>query len=689
MKIEVPVLLRSLARAMPFIALFVVLVGCVAFVGLSTVTPVYKSRATVLIEAGPQSVTDQVHVIRSNDLAQVVATELDLEARVEYREAVNSGSLLDDLLAAFGLLAERPEVSDDDRVLAKYFDNLSVFAIPDSRAIAVDFRATDPQFAARGANTIAAEYIRAKRAESDDASGDVVRLLEAEVVDLRARVVSADAVVEDFRAGNGLFSGDGQVEAALRKQQLTEINAELTRLRNARAQTEARLIQIRNGLNAGAVPDIADVLDAPLIQNMVERQGVLLAEIVEKSVTLLSGDLRMRELNAQLAEMDQQILVEAGKIANALDAEARALLAREADIERNLADVATIVAAVNDAEAELGVLERDAATLRQELVAARLRHREAIDRRASLPPSAEARVVSRAIAPAEPSFPRIVPLTALTMFAALLLGIAFVVLRELASGRAISSTAVADPVPVLSEASPTAAPLPRQEEESTSRMVPPEPTFAPMVASGFGGSLSRIVDDIVTQRRRRIVVALAERASVKQHSHAAIAIARALARADRRTVLIDLHGGGVEGSTMGEGGDGPGFAALVAGDASFAQAIVRDRQSRAHFIASGRDRLSADTLAGAPSAATFEALEQTYDHVILDPRDDLIERLAPDADIVVVVSEFGVSDPRTKQALSRVAAVSQTPAVLLVADPAAQSPKAANAVSSGATEKAA
>jgi septum formation inhibitor-activating ATPase MinD len=97
---------------------------------------------------------------------------------------------------------------------------------------------------------------------------------------------------------------------------------------------------------------------------------------------------------------------------------------------------------------------------------------------------------------------------------------------------------------------------------------------------------------------------------------------------------------------MGEVKELPGFADLLAGEASFAQAIFRDRRSRVHFIPAGLRPLPND-LTAERLDAILNALDLTYDHVILDAANNQIDIVAKSAGVAVVVSEFGAADPRT------------------------------------------
>lgn len=65
-------------------------------------------------------------------------------------------------------------------------------------------------------------------------------------------------------------------------------------------------------------------------------------------------------------------------------------------------------------------------------------------------------------------------------------------------------------------------------------------------------------------------------------------------------------------------GDRPGLAELLAGEADFADVIQRNATSRAHEIGSGRRPLTALAEETDGAAMLLEALEQTYDLVLID-----------------------------------------------------------------------
>ncbi|MCB1743777.1 MAG: GumC family protein, partial [Gammaproteobacteria bacterium] len=329
-EIDVRALFMSLVKALPFILLFLLVVGGGTFFLLSSMTPVYQSETTVLIEAGEsdltrststaetaavldrEAVTSQVQLIRSGDLAKIVASKLDLEAQPEYQKAIKNESFLDTLLVDFGLAQSPSGTSVEERVLREYYDNLEVRAIEDSRVISIAFSSTDPQLAARGANMIAAEYLALQKAAKRDTNEDATQWLESEISDLRQKVAASEAAVTNFRSENDLFTtSGGDTPTTLNQQTLTDLNAERVQLAAAKADAQTKATQIRASLKSGTVPNITEVLNSQLIQRLVEQQVNLRAQIAELSATLLPGHPRMRELNAQLADLNRQVTAEA------------------------------------------------------------------------------------------------------------------------------------------------------------------------------------------------------------------------------------------------------------------------------------------------------------------------------------------------------------------------------------------
>ena len=128
-----------------------------------------------------------------------------------------------------------------------------------------------------------------------------------------------------------------------------------------------------------------------------------------------------------------------------------------------------------------------------------LRYREAIGRQNGDYLPANARIISSAIVPIEPDFPKIIPMTAAATVAAFLLAIAFFLVRELSGGRPMRRVAFGEPLPIVPDAMPVGGHVRWADDHGVRRMMPSEPTLAPLMASESEQSLSRISGDIVSR----------------------------------------------------------------------------------------------------------------------------------------------------------------------------------------------
>jgi MinD-like ATPase involved in chromosome partitioning or flagellar assembly len=199
-------------------------------------------------------------------------------------------------------------------------------------------------------------------------------------------------------------------------------------------------------------------------------------------------------------------------------------------------------------------------------------------------------------------------------------------------------------------------------------MMANEPTLVPEMIDGVEESLAVIAGEIIQSGNKRVLVTLADGSDSAGRPLGAVALGRALARTDARVVLVDFRSDGANAASMGESEDLPGFSDLFDGEASFAQVIFRDRKSRVHFIPAGRKPLSPALLDRDQMETVLSALTLTYDYVLLDAGDDMLNVVGPSCGMAMVVTEFGASDPRTAEAAKRVGEVSEAKVLLLVVD---------------------
>ena len=189
---------------------------------------------------------------------------------------------------------------------------------------------------------------------------------------------------------------------------------------------------IRELLRKGGAIEASDVLNSDLIRRLSEQRAILRAQLAEQSSTLLDGHPRIKELKAQIAEVDQQIRSEAEKLARTFENDARQAGARVETLSAGLDGLKQAAGSNNDLDVQLRALEREAKAQRDLLESYLAKYREATARDTiANAPTADARIISRAIPSKTPYFPKKLPTIFVAALATLLLSCGIIATGEI------------------------------------------------------------------------------------------------------------------------------------------------------------------------------------------------------------------------------------------------------------------
>ncbi len=591
-----------------------------------------------------EAVQSQVQLITSRDLARQAIKQLSLAGNPEFDPVAGGFNPLTRILVLLGMQRDPLTMSPEDRILESYYDKLSAFQVPRTRVITIEFTSRDPDLAARAANVIADLYIGLRsNAKKDDARTAGV-WLSSSIADLRQKVEQAEAKVEAFRASNGLLVGANNT--TINSQQLAELNTQLSTARSAQSESRAKAGVIRDLLRQGRIFEIPDVAKDELIRRIAEQRVTLRAQLALESRTLLPGHPRIKELQAQISDIETELRAAAEKTARSLENEAKLAGGRVDNLVAALDAQKREVAAGNGDEVQLRALEREAKSAREQLESYLARYREATAREGANSTPADARIISRATAPQLPSFPKKAPLLALAALGALILSSGVVVTRELLAApvarrredEAIDEPAVAGGAPVFAR-------LPEGERETDAPGLGEPQTMARaasrnaaqttldeicarIVGMGDGAGAGRV---LVTGARNRPT------------AHTALRLARALSERGR-AILIDLTGDAPAKAAQADPDRAlPGLGDVLNGEATFADVIHRDLVSRLHVLPSGAPIADDEGL-----MLALDALDASYDHVVVAvaPATGLRRALdlAPAVDASVLVGSMAEAD---------------------------------------------
>ena len=644
--LDLRVLGRALARRRALI-IFPTLLALVATLSaVNLITPRYKSEARILIDGrenvflrpngerneeraalDAEAVTSQVQLMLSRDLAREVIKKNGLAELPEFDPVLRGFSPLRSLLALFGIGRDPFLMTPEERVMDAYFERLTAYAVDKSRVIVVEFQSRDPELAARVANSIADFYLVLQQNARQQQARSASQWLAGEIESLRQKVAEAESRVEDFRSKSSLFVGTNNT--TLSNQQMGELNTQLNNARALKSDAETKARLIREMLESGKPIEASEVLNSELMRRLSEQRVTLRAQLAEQSSTLLDNHPRIKELKAQLADLDRQIRDEASKISRSLDNDARIAGGRADAVTASLDQSKKLAASSNGLDVQLRALEREAKAQRDLLESYLAKYREANTRETIDAAPAEGRIISRAIVSNTPTYPKKLPIVLIATLATLLLSSGLV-----ATGELLRTTA---PPPATASAVSSAVRSPTAEPPVTAEPVHEIELEAPEPVATLA-EIEQLAKDIADAGEAARKITVLGNTSAESIALTALTLARLMARASR-VVVVDLSGLSPTVAAISVDTGAPGLAELAQGEASFSDIITKDRLSSVHLVNAGRPGFDRSLLQSPRLTLAIDALRRVYDHVVLDAgtASDLpAELLSTDARAVVV-----------------------------------------------------
>jgi succinoglycan biosynthesis transport protein ExoP len=640
---------QALARKRNWIIIPTVLAAVLSITAVNMITPRYRSEVRILIDGrenvflrpngernddrnalDAEAVTSQVQLLLSRDLAREVIKKNKLAELPEFDPVLRGFSPLKSLLALIGIGRDPISLTPEERVLDAYYERFTAYAVDKSRVVVIEFQSRDPDLAARVANSIADGYLVLQQGARRDQARSAGQWLAGEIENLRKKVADAESRVEDFRSGSSLFVGTNNT--TLSNQQMGELNTQLNNARALKSDAESKARLIREMLQTGKPIEASEVLNSELIRRLSEQRVTLRAQLAEQSSTLLDNHPRIKELKAQLADLDRQIRDEASKLSRSLDNDARIASGRVEGLSANFDQLKKQAGSANGQDVQLRALDREAKAQRDLLESYLAKYREATTRENIEAAPADGRIISRASVSNSPAYPKKLPIVLIATLATLMLSTGLIVTGELlrmtiprAAAAFVSVSApLREPVAKVfaAPAEPRFAAESRLAVESESaveseRAVGPVAVpLAPEIESELS-EVEQLAEKLLAAGEAARKVTILGTAASESITLTALTIARLIARR-ARVVVVDLAATSPTISAASVDPNAPGLAELMQGEASFTQIITKDLMSRTHLVSSGRPGSDRTLLQSPRLGLAIDALLKVYDHVLLD-----------------------------------------------------------------------
>jgi uncharacterized protein involved in exopolysaccharide biosynthesis len=395
-------------------------------------TPVFTAEAVITIDqqrfggetqaaaAPPAALTSEINIITSPAFVARIADEFNLREDPEFngKQANRLVQRMEQLAATIpswlqSRISPYPKVVNghgDDvnpslhRMITTVTKHLDVSNDGRSFTIRIRFSTSDPNKASILANAFAEEYIESQVEFKKKQSAEINAWLEERVAELRNRVLKADKAAEEMRQHFKIVQPGGA--DTLEDQKLVQLNGQLIAARADRLKAEARLMTARKLLHS---PDktsaTGDVLGSPLIQRLREQESALKAQYASLSSQFGPSHPRMMAIETEIAGMSQTINNEIRKVIDSIANDVSIARANEDVLVNGLKNAEASFGEMKRAQIQVRELERQADSQRNLYEQFLNHYNQTIERNYFA--QSDARMISPAMPPSGPVYPKI------------------------------------------------------------------------------------------------------------------------------------------------------------------------------------------------------------------------------------------------------------------------------------------
>lgn len=503
---------------------------------------------------------------------------------------------------------EDTEARDAAALLDRFLARLSIEAEEDSRLIRIGFTSADPAKAALIANRIVDEYIESRLETKTEGARRAAQWLEARLAELGETVRSLEQSVERQRTDTGVTSVD------IVSQRLSQLNSQLVDAQAATASAAARHEQVRAVLERGDELDaLPAVIASSAIQALRTRNSELVGTLSELQTVYGARHPRIIAVRAEITEVERRLSREINNVLAGLRNEVEGAEIREAAIRRDLNVVTEEMARLKKSEASIGQLALRSQTnqdLYQNLLE---RYTEAVALRDNQQP--DARVISPAQMPLEPSYPNFPRVIVLSFVGSASLALLLLVITERLRQKLDTVEDVEQQVgvPVVG----TIPDLPRLRRLAAA----PGDYMRREPLSEFGGAFQRL-RALLTLSNRRVMprtVLVTSCADGEGKTTIAVCLGIASISSGQKVLLVDCDFARPQVHRMLGVQNVTGLTDILKGTATPQEAIIRTAGSSLSILTIGRSADGAiDLLSAARMEKLLAELRRSFDIIILD-----------------------------------------------------------------------
>jgi polysaccharide biosynthesis transport protein len=418
----------SILRARAWLMALVMLLTAGATLGVSLLLPrQYTATASVVIDFKPDPITAAVY--GASPPPAVMATQVDIitSERVALK-VVRTLRLNENANIRSQWLSETGGAGTLEQWLVQQFQkNLEVLPARESSVLRVTYRSPDPRYAAVLANAFVAAYTATALELRVNPAKEYAQFFDAQVKSLRDAYEEAQNKLSAFQKRNGIIATDERLDVETSR--LTELSSQVVALQAISAESRSRQMQA----SAGDGDRMQEVIANPLVAGLRADVGRLEAKLQELDARLGDKHPQVIETKANLASLKSRLELETRRVTSSVAVTNSINQEREGQIRASLEAQRDKVLRMKAVRDEGLVLQRDVETAQRafEAVQARLSQTNLESRTTQ----SNINVLTEATPPVDPSSPRILLNTALSLVFGVILAAAAALLLELLDRR--------------------------------------------------------------------------------------------------------------------------------------------------------------------------------------------------------------------------------------------------------------
>jgi len=499
-----------------------------------------------------------------------------------------------------------------NEVINNFMSGITVETSQTSRVIAIQYVSKQPEMAALAANTIAELYILDQLANKDAITSRADDWLSQRVNELRQRMIDDEQRLDAFRRRSGIVDVDG---STIIQQQLARLNEELTLAQTDLSEKQARDDQVKQLLKSGSINTAAAVLNNKLIQNLSDQEAQLQSKLAEYKTMYKAGFPQVRLTEQELKGLQAKMHTEATKIAAEMDNELAIAKVRVKNLQDAVDQLQTKLENQNQAEVTIRSLQTNVNADKQlyETILAKYKETDLQQNAATEQP--DARIISRAMVPGAPFYPRKNLMVMAALIVSAIVGMALAVVTELFDQgfRSLGQIEAATGLPTL-------AMIPALKEGEAEGKRPHE-VAVERPNSSFGEAIRTLRTGLLLTRidHPPRTILLTSSVPGEGKTSLALSLACSAARSAQKAIVLDCDFRHPNMHNYLEYPNKNGLTDFLAGQASLEDVVEIDPRSGVHFITAGsRAPNPVDLLGSQEMKKLLARLSSLYDIVVID-----------------------------------------------------------------------